>query len=33
MPTYLKDLITLPEQVRQGDFVLRLAEGIPELLT
>jgi hypothetical protein len=30
MPTYLKDLITLPEQVRQGDFVLRLAEGIQQ---
>lgn len=25
---YLKDLIELPDQVRQGDFVLRLAEGL-----
>lgn len=30
MPTYLKDLIDLPEQVRQGDFVLRLTEGIQQ---
>lgn len=28
MATYLKDLIDLPEQVRQGDFVLRLTEGV-----
>lgn len=28
MATLLKDLIDLPEQVRQGDFVLRLTEGI-----
>ena len=25
---YLKDLIDLPDQVRQGDFVLRLTEGL-----
>ena len=30
MATYLKDLIDLPEQVRQGDFVLRLTEGIQQ---
>jgi len=28
MPTLLRDLIDLPEQVRQGDFVLRLSEGV-----
>ncbi len=28
MPAYLRDLIDLPEQVRQGDFVLRLSEGV-----
>lgn len=28
MATYLRDLIDLPTQVRQGDFVLRLSEGI-----
>lgn len=28
MATYLRDLIELPTQVRQGDFVLRLSEGV-----
>lgn len=28
MPVYLRDLIDLPEHVRQGDFVLRLSEGV-----
>ncbi len=28
MPTYLRDLFELPAQVRQGDFVLRLTEGV-----
>jgi len=28
MPTYIKDLIELPDQVRRGDFVLRLTEGV-----
>lgn len=28
MSIYLKDLIDLPAQVRQGDFVLRLSEGV-----
>jgi hypothetical protein len=28
MPVLLRDLIELPEHVRQGDFVLRLSEGI-----
>jgi hypothetical protein len=28
MPVLLRDLIDLPERVRQGDFVLRLSEGI-----
>jgi hypothetical protein len=28
MPTYIKDLFELPDVVRGGDFVLRLAEGL-----
>ena len=28
MATYIKDLIELPDQVRRGDFVLRLTEGV-----
>ncbi len=28
MPVLLRDLIDLPENVRQGDFVLRLSEGV-----
>ena len=28
MPTYIKDLFDLPDVVRGGDFVLRLAEGL-----
>jgi hypothetical protein len=28
MTTYIKDLIELPDQVRRGDFVLRLTEGV-----
>src|ERR1700687_3719764 len=28
MPTFIKDLIDLPDQVRRGDFVLRLTEGV-----
>jgi hypothetical protein len=28
MPTYIKDLFDLPDAVRGGDFVLRLAEGL-----
>lgn len=28
MPTYIKDLINLPDRVRRGDFVLKLAEGV-----
>src|SRR5579859_7538629 len=28
MPTYIKDLIELPDKVRRGDFVLRLTEGV-----
>jgi len=28
MPTYIKDLFNLPDVVRGGDFVLRLAEGL-----
>jgi len=28
MPTYIRDLLSLPEQVRRGDFVLRLTEGV-----
>ncbi len=28
MSVYLRDLIDLPEHVRQGDFVLRLSEGV-----
>ncbi len=28
MPTLIRDLIDLPEQVHRGDFVLRLTEGI-----
>ncbi len=28
MPTRLKDLITIPEFVAKGDFVLKLTEGI-----
>lgn len=27
MPTLLKDLITIPEHVAKGDFLLKLAEG------
>lgn len=28
MTTSIKDLIGLPERVRRGDFVLKLAEGV-----
>ena len=28
MPQLLKDLITIPERVHQGDFVLKLSEGV-----
>jgi hypothetical protein len=28
MATYIKDLLNLPDQVRRGDFVLRLTEGV-----
>src|SRR5215469_12502142 len=28
MATYIKDLLSLPDQVRRGDFVLRLTEGV-----
>jgi len=28
MPTFIKDLFDLPDVVRGGDFVLRLAEGL-----
>ena len=30
MPTYLKDLLDIPEQVNKGDFVLKLTEGISD---
>lgn len=28
MTTLIKDLIDIPEHIQQGDFVLRLAEGV-----
>jgi predicted ATPase len=28
MPTYLSQLFDLPRQVRQGDFVLKLTDGV-----
>ena len=28
MPIYLKDLISIPEQVTRGDFVLNLVDGV-----
>lgn len=28
MATYIRDLLSLPDQVRRGDFVLRLTEGV-----
>ena len=28
--TYIKDLIHIPENIGQGDFVLRLAEGVTD---
>ena len=28
--TYIKDLISIPEHVGKGDFVLRLAEGVTD---
>ena len=30
MPTYIKDLIDIPDHVGRGDFVLRLSEGITD---
>jgi len=30
MPTYIKDLIAIPDHVGRGDFVLRLSEGITD---
>jgi hypothetical protein len=29
-PVLIKDLISLPERVQPGDFVLRLSEGVSE---
>lgn len=30
MPTYIKDLIDIPEHIGRGDFVLRLSEGVTD---
>ena len=29
-PTTIRELFDIPEQIRKGDFVLKLAEGIAE---
>ncbi len=28
MPTYMKDILDLPDRVMRGDFVLKLSEGV-----